>query len=295
MRKAGLPVILLWLAFWCVSSLPLDPPVYAEKIPGLSEVPADLPLDVRVQFGQRRQALEKDLADFQAAAAAFNAKEAKDQGEAEYQALDAWRTRYISAAKAFNQEVAEAGRVGLPLKPTPYTVGVGSVRGEVFIENSDGSRQTSANLAAGRVVRVDTGTRVTTGPTGRLQILLLDETVFTIGPNCDMVIDEFVYDPDPSARKISVNITKGIFRWVTGKTAPKDPARMKVKTPGVAGGLRGTDFETFVETDGSGYIKLFSGELEITPLKGGSPFVMEEKSMVTFRADGAVGLPEPIR
>ena len=81
---------------------------------------------------------------------------------------------------------------------------------------------------------------VTTDAAGRLQVLLLDETVFTMGPNSDMVLDEFVYDPATSAGKVTARVTKGVFRFVTGKVARKDPGSMKVKLPVGTIGIRGT-------------------------------------------------------
>lgn len=81
---------------------------------------------------------------------------------------------------------------------------------------------------------------VTTGDGARMQILLLDETTFTIGPNSDMVLDEFVYDPATGAGKVSAQITKGVFRFVTGKVAQRRPADMKVSLPVGTIGIRGT-------------------------------------------------------
>jgi len=81
---------------------------------------------------------------------------------------------------------------------------------------------------------------VTTDAAGRLQVLLLDETVFTVGPNSDMVLDEFVYDPTTSSGKVTARVTKGVFRFVTGKVARKDPASMKVNLPVGTIGIRGT-------------------------------------------------------
>jgi hypothetical protein len=81
---------------------------------------------------------------------------------------------------------------------------------------------------------------VTTDAAGRLQVLLLDETVFTVGPNSDMVLDEFVYDPASNNGKVTARITKGVFRFVTGKVARKDPASMKVILPVGTIGIRGT-------------------------------------------------------
>src|SRR5581483_7297571 len=80
---------------------------------------------------------------------------------------------------------------------------------------------------------------VTTDAQGRLQVLLLDETVFTIGPNSSMVLDSFVYDPNGSS-KLSARILKGVFRFVTGKIAKKRPSDMEVKMPVGVIGIRGT-------------------------------------------------------
>jgi hypothetical protein len=84
--------------------------------------------------------------------------------------------------------------------------------------------------------------RVVTDGKARLQVMLLDETVFTVGPNSDVQLDEFVYDPSNDAGKVSVKIAKGAFRFVTGKVARKDPENMKVKLSVGTIGIRGTQF-----------------------------------------------------
>jgi hypothetical protein len=86
-------------------------PACAEKIPALSEIPAELSRETSTQLSLQKQALEKELADLQAAAAAFNAKNAKDQNDSEYEDLSVWRARYINAVKAFNQMVVSSRKV----------------------------------------------------------------------------------------------------------------------------------------------------------------------------------------
>jgi hypothetical protein len=81
---------------------------------------------------------------------------------------------------------------------------------------------------------------VTTDAAGRLQVLLLDETVFTLGPNSDMVLDEFVYDPANDAGQVAARVTKGVFKLVTGKIARKNPSKMEIKMPVGTIGIRGT-------------------------------------------------------
>jgi hypothetical protein len=262
----------------------------------LSEIPDGLSSEAHARLLQQKKTLEKDLADFQAAAAAFNAKDAKEQSDAEYEKLDKWRSKYINAAKAFNKAVAvEREAANNPRKVKAYTIQLNTAQGEFSIENSDGSKLNNKNIQTGRVALMDTGTHVTTGPTGRLRIVLPDDTVFVIGPNSDIVMDEFVYDIGNDQRNISVRLSKGIFRWQTGKMFQNSLAKMKVILSVVYIGIRGTDFETVVEPDGSGYVKLFSGTLEMTPKKSGVMFVLKEKNMITFKPDGSFGKPKPIK
>ena len=61
--------------------------------------------------------------------------------------------------------------------------------------------------------------RILSGPSSGMQILLLDETIFTIGPGSQLTIDEFVYDPETGAGRVSATVARGVFRFVTGKVA----------------------------------------------------------------------------
>lgn len=145
--------------------------------------------------------------------------------------------------------------LALPAGAVPSNIGVASaVRGVVHA---------AAPSAAGRVV--ETGRpvyaldHVTTGADGKLQILLLDETTFTLGPNSDMILDEFVYDPASGAGKVSASMAKGVFRFVTGKVARKDPGSMRVTMPVGTIGIRGTMVAGQVETDAATIVLIGPG------------------------------------
>jgi hypothetical protein len=161
-----------------------------------------------------------------------------------------------------------------------------AVRGTVYWLTSDGRK---VPITAGGPVY--SNARIVTGDNSRLQLLLLDETVFTMGANSDIVLDDFVYDTDPSAHTITANVMKGIFRFVTGKVAQKRPEDLKVTLPVGTIGIRGTDFEGTVNPDGSGSIVLHSGQLEVTEKKTGSTFLMNAGEKVTFSADGSFSSP----
>ena len=71
---------------------------------------------------------------------------------------------------------------------------------------------------------------ITTGPDMSLQILLKDQTVFSIGPNSVLVFDEFIYDPvQTDALSLSASVTKGSFKFISGKISKLKPGAMKLK------------------------------------------------------------------
>jgi hypothetical protein len=112
-----------------------------------------------------------------------------------------------------------------------------------------------------------------------------------VGANSQIVIDKFVYDADRNPKEVMVDMTKGVFRWVTGKTAPKYKAQMQVTLPVMAVGIRGTDFEAVVGPKGRGKVALYDGQLEITEKKTGFTFILNAGQMVTFGPDGKVSRP----
>jgi len=84
------------------------------------------------------------------------------------------------------------------------------------------------------------GDRITTTPNSGMQILLLDETVFTIGPDSDIAINEFVYDPATGDGRIVADMARGVMRFVTGKIPLNNPASMDINLPVGSIGIRGT-------------------------------------------------------
>jgi len=84
------------------------------------------------------------------------------------------------------------------------------------------------------------GDRIITSANAGMQVLLLDETVFTIGPNSDVAIDEFVYDPATGDGRIVADMAKGVMRFVTGKIPLNNPSSMDVNLPVGSIGIRGT-------------------------------------------------------
>ncbi len=94
------------------------------------------------------------------------------------------------------------------------------------------------NLAGGQEIFL--GDRIVTGPGGGLQILLLDGTTFSLGPNSSMIIDEFVFNPATGAGKLTASVARGTLRVISGRLARQQQEAIRVRLPMATVGVRGT-------------------------------------------------------
>ena len=278
----------------------LLPCVLLAQVPRIADIPVGLPTLLHQRLTQTAESLTARRSQLVKKAADHNTKcSAVPENTPEWQScndeqisLEAERQQYIDAVNRFNDDVAKAlSEQGIPAGATlGEQIGtVAECRGEVFIITPGGHK---LPLQFGTPIPLNA--HVTTGSDAHFKVILLDETVFTLGPSSDMVLDEFVYDPKTSAGKITASLAKGTFRFVTGKVAHRDTDNMKLKVPVGSLGFRGTDVETEVSPDGSGSVKLFSGQVEINEYKTGNLLVLSPGEMVTFTADGTFSAPGPI-
>ena len=142
--------------------------------------------------------------------------------------------------------LATAGLAVTALPAAAQTVGVNAA-----VVN-DVRMRTEADPAVHHAVikeRVSLGNDIATGPASRLQVLLLDRTNFTVGANARLKIDRFVYDPSRSASAVGLSVTKGAFRFMSGKPLHANPGQSQINTPVASIGIRGTIVELAVGTD----------------------------------------------
>jgi hypothetical protein len=88
-------------------------------------------------------------------------------------------------------------------------------------------------------VNVFANERIATTEGGQAQMLFIDESAFTVGPNSEVVLDEFVFDPDTGVGRLALTATKGVFRFVGGKISKNNPVTLKTPTAviGIRGGI----------------------------------------------------------
>jgi hypothetical protein len=150
----------------------------------------------------------------------------------------------LSAALAAPGRALEIAQAGAPAAATRIGVAA-AVAGPVRLDAVPGVREVGVDVASGTPIFL--GDAVTTGPGGRLQIMLRDETVFTIGPDAAMKIDKFVYDPASGVGTVNASIAKGAFRFVSGQVAKRNPSDMEVRVPTGTIGIRGTSVAGVVD------------------------------------------------
>ena len=124
-----------------------------------------------------------------------------------------------------------------------------------------------------------------TAERGALEVTFLDGSKLTMGQNSRLTVDEYVYTGPGGTGKQTVRYTKGLFRFLSG-SIPKE--NVKVETPTVTIGIRGTIFRSALDEDGSGAISVEWGpngeeyEVVLTSKKTGKSIVLKSGQKVSF-------------
>ncbi len=80
------------------------------------------------------------------------------------------------------------------------------------------------------------GDMIVANPNGLAQVRFIDNTRIVIGPNSRLKIDTFVFNPDNTAKEVSINMIKGSFRFISGNSPD---GAYKLRTPTMTIGIRG--------------------------------------------------------
>jgi hypothetical protein len=125
--------------------------------------------------------------------------------------------------------------VGTVLMPGAATAKVG------VTSASDGDPRGKPPAEVERVLRVGVDVQanevITTQANDRAHLMFLDGTSLSVGPNAQLTIDKFVYDPTTKTGDLAINASKGVFRLVGGKISKTNA--ITVTTPSSTIGIRG--------------------------------------------------------
>lgn len=78
-------------------------------------------------------------------------------------------------------------------------------------------------------------------------VVFRDETSIRVGPNTDVALEDFEYDPENKQYGLQVGVSRGVAVFVTGALAKVAPEKVAVTTPKGTIGIRGTKFTVKVE------------------------------------------------
>ena len=106
---------------------------------------------------------------------------------------------------------------------------------------------------------------IATAPDAATEIHFIDGTQIKLGPNAKVVLDKFVYDPDPSKGALVLTISEGVLRFTTGNMSHED---YKINTPNGTLGVRGTALNILVN-NGETITQVLNGEVVGNSANGG--------------------------
>jgi hypothetical protein len=119
---------------------------------------------------------------------------------------------------------------------------------------------------------------------GRMAIKFLDDSQVKLTEHSQLLIDEYIYDPDPSKSKMALTFALGTTRFITGNLNRIDKQNITLKTPTANIAIRGTDFSTTVNELGESLIILLP-----------DPYGLSSGEIVVTTATGSVILNQPFQ
>jgi hypothetical protein len=127
---------------------------------------------------------------------------------------------------------------------------------------------------------------IRTGDRSASKVVFQDNTNLSIGAGSQVVLDRFVFDPDPAKSQVALSIARGVVRFSTGNL-PK--SAYQITTPTATIGIRGTILTIVVSADGSTLISVDEGIVLVT--SGGQTVTVGAGFSTTVAAAGLGPLP----
>jgi len=161
-----------------------------------------------------------------------------------------------AAALAFATLPAEAAKIGVTAAVQNEVTGLQGASSE--------------SLVAGAQVFQDEV--IKTGVKSMAQLLFLDQTSLSVGPQSQVTLDKFVYNPSTNTGTLVLQSTAGAFRFITG-TQPS--VNYKINTALATIGVRGTIVDYYAGSTGLYIVAQQGNEAgAVTVLVGGKTYVL---------------------
>jgi len=103
---------------------------------------------------------------------------------------------------------------------------------------SRGGRETAINIGS-PVYQNDI---IRTGADSAVGIIFEDNTILSLGPESEIVIDEYIFAPEKDMMSMVTRMLKGTACYISGIIGRQSPESVKFQTPDATIGIRGTQF-----------------------------------------------------
>ncbi len=136
---------------------------------------------------------------------------------------------------------------------------------------------------------------ITTGNEAKTIIEFRDGSTFEIGPDAVVRIDSFVFNPEESTSQKTLQVTRGVFRYVSGYVAANQETKIAAPTGALA--IRGSVASGIVDPDVPNFVYVGEGNATFTNSAGSSPLNPGEAIAVPSVATApmaASAMPAPV-
>ena len=119
--------------------------------------------------------------------------------------------------------------------------------------------------------------RIQTTASGSVQVLFVDRTALTVGPNSNITIDEFVFDPNAGTGSFVATLAEGSLRFIGGQISRN--SGVTINTPTATIGIRGSAVgiavtPNAVDFGGGLTVSNYHGNVRVD-LQGGQSYTLE--------------------
>ena len=132
-----------------------------------------------------------------------------------------------------------------------------AIKGSAELQNQEHVQAVHKGLG------VNTEDLLVTAAASKVQVILNDNTVITVGPESKYLFERYNNEEDP---EVVMQLQRGFFKVITGKIGKIAPKRFTVKTKAAVIGIRGTQFMASLHDDEE-VIACTKGRISVTTME----------------------------
>ena len=95
---------------------------------------------------------------------------------------------------------------------------------------------------------------------GRIAITFLDESTVKLTEHSELLITEYIYNPNPDKSKMALQFASGTIRFISGNVNKLNKKNITLSTPSSQIFVQGTDFVATIDPTGRALIILLPDE-----------------------------------